>query len=127
MPTGTNASDIQKFPSDIDWKDFVLEVAETMGVRRLEVNLSYRFSSFTAKQRSLILNKPYHLAGLFGTAAPLLEAAREKSKSFRVILEDQNALAAKNSGNSKDSRGDNKKRSGGKLATVSYITIVTLP
>jgi hypothetical protein len=80
-----------------------------MDIRRSELEVAYKFSTWTAKARPLLLTKATHLAALFDAARTELNQlakAKGKKKAFQIILVDQRETSRKGGKRRADDKKD---------------------
>ncbi|KAF8797338.1 hypothetical protein BYT27DRAFT_7238900 [Phlegmacium glaucopus] len=81
------ADEIVSLLSNISWKDFRSQLADTLGIAPKSVAVAYRFSTSPTSARYVHLKSTEHLTELFQTAKKTLKTSRSQ-KPFYVTIKD---------------------------------------
>ncbi|KAJ7431988.1 hypothetical protein B0H11DRAFT_2297918 [Mycena galericulata] len=109
VPVNAAVVDTISISSSIEHSTFFQQIAEEMGVRRRDMNIAYKFSTWTAKTPPRLLKTPEHLDKLFDNAKKEIGARNQKPEKKA----EKKAASSKNSRNKRrdsDSDDSNNER-----------------
>ncbi|KAJ7190854.1 hypothetical protein GGX14DRAFT_407609 [Mycena pura] len=111
IPVTSSATDTITYPSDITFDDFMQKVADEMNIRRKELDIGYKLSTWTKDIMPRVITTPIHLIRLFNAVAEertvRINARTPAKKPLQVTIVDlREKLSEKPASKKADSSDD---------------------